>query len=196
MDTSVSLPAGWLLSIGLKFMPPIVSFGSPVQRSKSESESWWHVPISIRPKFKIGPNQIPGCRVYVQLFDGDRLRGEFKMHWGDTHFETPKEAVTLVAGETVLVPITWRTENNDDRNAYLTDAEYFTSGHPKRVCPPDRAKRKFKLVLKSGTRRFESPHAYLIRVPGSRSNGNFLLEVEYEGSGSAPEPIQEISSPA
>lgn len=169
--------------------PPLVSFGSPVQRSKDETQSFWHVPISLKRLFgidhpirvRLGSGQLPNCRAYCDIYDGDRIRESIRLMWGDAVFSKAGETATLLVGETLLVPVAWRREG--DANAYICDTRYLLKDEKHHPIAGDRKKLRFKLRVQSRSWANRSQHFYNIRVPTVSSNGHFVCEIEYDGEG-------------
>ena len=188
MDATVAVPIGWLAFLGLKLMPPSIHFCSPVQRSKSESESFWHVPIRVFPKLFgwVGPRTITGCDVYLDLYRGGACTEKIRLGWGDAPFGafSPRENVS--GGYVWLVPVAWRSEIGDDRKGYFTDTRFIVDRQSSNRFHPivnNRSKHLFKLRMKNGAFMKESPHFYQVRCPASVSNGHFTVEIVYEGEG-------------
>lgn len=178
-------------------MPPVIDFGSPVQRQKDEAECHYHVPIKIFPRLKIGPATLGGCWIYMDRYEGDEIIDKIRLCWGDTAFEPVSNATALINGQVALVPIVWRSENNNERRAFITDMRFFDKKEKYYPLLPDRAKHRFKLRVKCGKFERTSDHFYLIRVPVGTSNGHFTVEIEYEGEGSRGKPYvtRQISEP-
>lgn len=189
MEAASTVPtAGLMNSILLKLMPPVIDFGSPVQRANpdKEHESHWHVPITIRPSVPlIGPKDLSACEVYLDHYEVGQDNREHLMRWGDLQFESqPRRIADLRHGHFELVPIAWRSELGGGGDGYITDAAF--SLEERRFTIPiksDQAWCCFKLRTKSGTFERESKHFYRIRCPQSASNGQFSVEVEYAGGG-------------
>jgi hypothetical protein len=166
-------------------MPPVIRFHSPAQRSKDEAISFWHIPISIERRFKIGPGILPGCRVYLDRFEGGIVSNRILLQWGDACFGGQVgERATLTVHEILLVPICRRSENDESGEAYIADSRLLSNTESAYPLQPDRRKNRFKLRIKSGKKEFVSPYTYLIRVPKKKGNGHFVVEIEYEGEGS------------
>ena len=185
MDFSIQMPAGMLVWLGVKLMPPIIHFGSPVQRGKVEAESFWHIPISIKGRFwNIGPATLPGCRIFVDRYEADSKKEAIRMGWGDMTTEQPRQEELLRKHVVSLVPVAWRAEMGNDRDGYFTDTRFLEDrGDKYHPISSDRIKHKFKLRIKCGGFSRASPYFYVVRAPKSESNGHFVVEVEYEGEG-------------
>jgi hypothetical protein len=185
VDISVQIPAGVVMGLYRHFLPPIVVFGSPVQRCKNETESWWHIPVTLRRKWGIGAPSLPsGCQVYLDRHsDEGGFNEAIRMRWGDAIFSETGDTATLVVGEPLLVPIVFRQENNEGK-AYITDARYLLGKDKPYPLAPDRKKIRFRLRVKVRGETFACSHPYIVRVPRVSSNGHFTCEVEYEGEGS------------
>ena len=183
---TIAVPIGWLATLGIWIMPPRIRFGSPVQRGKAAGESFWHIPIEICPWLfgHIGPAKISPCQIYLDRFVGGQIADKIRLGWGDMHFEEPRLEEMLKSGRPLLVPIAWRSEAGDDRNAYWADLNFVRKSREyNRSIPADRQKNKFRLRVKFGRWRRSSPHFYMVRVPSNQSNGHFSVEIEYEGEG-------------
>ncbi len=187
VDVTVAVPAGPLTWLVSNMCPPIIEFGSPVQRSKNEQESMWHVPIKLRRRIwgKIGPATLSLCRVFLDQYDGDKKTRSIRLCLGDTiTFEMPKEE-TLLTRRVVLVPVAFRSEAGDDLDAYFLDMRYFQYGIKSWPIPSGHQKHKFKLRVQSQELKDRhSSHFYMVRCPDGKSNGHFTVEIEYEGEGS------------
>lgn len=167
-------------------MPPVIDFGSPVQRQKDEADCHYHIPIKIYPCLlkKIGPATLGGCWVFMDRYNGSNLIDRIRLCWGDAAFESTREEVALRKEHVVLVPIVFRSEKDNERRAFITDSRYFLKNERPYPLDANRSKHRFKLRVKSGGFESTSPNFYIIRVPVGRSNGHFTVEIEYEGEGS------------
>ena len=165
-------------------MPPVVVFGSPVQRSKEEAESLWHIPATLHRSYRVGPTTLDDCAFYLDEYEGNECVISMPLMVGDVSFTSLQERVQLVTDRVFLVPVAWRSEKDGDMCGYITDTRYFI--HKKRfhLLSPDRKKHRYRLRVKYGNQSQISPHFYLLRVPTISSNGHFVLEIEYEGEGS------------
>lgn len=195
--SDVALPIGPLWAVARWVMPPIIRFGSPVQRSKKETESYWHIPITIERLVwdAIGPAALSGCRVYLDIYEGTSCNNKLRMCWGDAVFGKTTETSGLRRGEVILVPIAWRSEDRGGP-AIFTDQHYLNTQDPQHPVKDDRSKYRFKLRVQAGKFQRMSPHFYLIRIPHSASNGQFILEIEYEGAGTQGAPLQSALPPS
>lgn len=164
-------------------MPTIVVFGSPVQRWKKEGESLWHIPVTIRPWLKFGPAGIDDCAFYLDEYEKGEIVDKISLAVGDAAFQNVSERVQLVKDRVFLIPVAWRSESDESMNGHITDTRFFGKGERAYPLSPDRKKRRYRLRVKYGKKKQESPHFYLLRVPKTRSNGHFVLEIEYEGEG-------------
>jgi hypothetical protein len=180
---SLSVPAGPLISLGRWILPPVINFGSPVQRSKNEQESFWHISVTIRPRLfkRIGPAVLFNCQFYLHEYEGNVCINKILLSVGDAAFVNPSLQGNLIAGEVTLVPIAWRSEVEGGGNGYIADTRFFEKKERAYPIPPDRKKHFYKLVMGSGKFACESPHFYRLRVPRSPSNGHFVLELDYQG---------------
>ena len=124
-------------------------FGSPVQRSKNEAESFWHVPVTLRRRWKIGPGDLPGCIAYLDSYEKDSVAVRIRLCWNGAVFSKAGERGNLTIHETLLVPIAWRQEG-DDLNGYITDTRHILKNESPYPVPSDRKKLRFKLRVKSG----------------------------------------------
>lgn len=163
-------------------LPPRIEFGSPVQRGEREGESFWHVPIAIHPRIlkKIGPATAGACRIFMDLYQGDKCEDQIELRWGDYQLQSITERRTLRQGEPVLVPLVRRLESENDNNAYIADTKFHKD--PDSKTKPILAgtnKKRFRLRIKWNTTKRVSPHFYLIRVPIEKSNSLFSVEIEY-----------------
>lgn len=166
-------------------MPPIVEFGSPVQRAKTRGQSFWHVPIKIYPRVfkRVGPATLSHCRVYLDLYRGDDIANKIRLGFGDMYTDQPKKEETLQAGRPLLIPVVSRSEDSNDGRATIADLAFHNSEGTPNLVENDRKKNKFRLRVKSGKDEWVSPHFYIIRVPIEPSNGQFSVEIEFEGEG-------------
>jgi len=175
--------AGLAWAIVLWFVPPRVVFKSPSQRAKDETESFWHVPITVRPAIRWGSGSLDDCRIYLDVYEGKVCKDQIRMCWGDLGFtRKPEDTCNLRHGIVSLVPICKRSETVGGF-AIVTDQKFLNMGDADKIVSADRSKYRFKLRVKSGTLERTSPHFYQVRVPRSNSNGQFILEMEYEGFG-------------
>lgn len=178
---------GWAGTLWARVMKRRIMFGAPSQRATSDrpTQSWWHVPVYIDPCwYRIGA--LCRCRVFLEDLVGGCM---IQMRWGDMCFDqAPKEMVDLQPGEYHLVPIALRDEDGNGE-AYITDAEWFNDRAAWII--EDHRKRRVRLVVKSGTFTATSKASYIMRTPPAlHSNGQSTLEVEFEGGGSAPVPLE------
>lgn len=141
---TVSVPAGVLMSLCQKILPPVVVFGSPVQREKNEANSYWHIPVQIKRRWKIGPSTLPRCQAFLDRYQGDSPVDKIRMAWGDKVFGNTVETVTLVVGEVLLVPIACRSEEGDDRRGYISSLSYILHDNIEKSLEPDRKKNKIQ----------------------------------------------------
>lgn len=179
MEYTVSVPVGLVLRTLWAVMPPWIEFGSPVQRARSdnEAESFWHVPVRVWPMLfkRMGPGEIYGCRAFLE-FDGK----EIPLYWGDWKFGKCYAAASLTKGVPEMIPVIYRSEADKDRNAYIADSRFHEQGTRHYPVLPDREKHLCRLIIRRGTKRYASPHRYVIRVPKGRGNGHFTMEIEYD----------------
>jgi hypothetical protein len=184
-DTSFGIGPmlGWTYR---KSLPPIVVFGSPVQRAKEEDESYWHIPVTLRRRGRIGPGKLAHCRVFLDEYQQGRVVHKIQMAWGDAVFKSTAEYATLTTDEVLLVPIAFRTETGNDRSGYIASLKYTIHKDSERVLQNDRKKFRFKLRVLNGKKTIMSPRVYQLRIPKGKSNGQFCCEIEYEGEGTQP----------
>jgi hypothetical protein len=76
--------------------------------------------------------------------------------------QPPRDDALLRRHHPSLLPIALRTEGEDDCVGYIADAR-FLRGNAR--LEPITDKTRFKLRLKSGSFKAESPHFYLLRCP-------------------------------
>lgn len=132
-EPSVALP---LMGLFRLLLPPVFVFGSPVQRSKNETCSYWHVPIGIRRRFKIGPGVFPRAGVFLDRYEGRTVVERIKLSWGDAVFSDTGDTATLMSDEgPILVPVAIRHEG-DDRNGYLVDIRHVRGREKPYPIPP------------------------------------------------------------
>jgi hypothetical protein len=189
MDPTIAFPAAGVANwLRLNLMPPRIDFGSPVQRAKSELESFWHVPIKLHPRWWIGTSSLVNCRAYLDVYEGGHCKERIRLCWGDQTYKEREDYEHLRRGHVSLAPVAWRTELGEDRNGYFADARLVKSDQQERVHPISntRVKYRFRLRIKSETFWAESPHFYQVRCPPISSNGHFIVEIEYEGEGTQP----------
>lgn len=183
---SVSIPLGWLSSIWLRLMPAIVEFGSPANRcgANYEHQAHWHIPITLLRRMT-RPRIVTGCKVFADIYENDQKSQSIPLVWGDMmFFDKPAPQATLRWHEVEMVPIAWRSEQGGDANGYFTDATFFKDQRElNHSISCDRAWYRFKLRVQSGRFKSESPHFYRVHCPRARSNGQFTVEIEYEGEG-------------
>lgn len=167
-----------------------VSFGAPVQRAKEdqENESFWHIPVTLHsdPENK-GRDILPGCEFYLNEYNPQgTITNQIPLMIGDAAFDNEfVKQKDLVRGKTYLVPVAWRFEQEKTKQGYITDTRFFRKARELRYpLEPDRRKHRYRLSVMSGEIEHFSPHFYLLRVPKSYTNGQFVLEIEYEGKGS------------
>lgn len=123
-DPSFTVPTAGLLSwLVFRLLPPIVEFGSPVQRATNLDESLWHVPVKVFPRLgrRIGPTDIPRCKAYLDLYEGGRCKDKIRLCWGDQTFDELGDYEQLRGRHVSLLPVAWRTEAGNDRNGYFVD---------------------------------------------------------------------------
>lgn len=184
-DLVVSVPTGLLWSLARWAMPPVVEFLAPSQRQKRDAEhiSWWHIPVTVRRKFRwIGPSSLPVGEFLLVFRDEDGSEMVLNMGVGDAVVRKTYARTALQEGEVVLVPIVKRDEKDEKKGALVTDARFLEKGQENYRFPNDRIKRVLRLRFKHGKKIHES-HPYILRVPITASNGQFTLECQYQGFG-------------
>ena len=104
--------------------------------------------------------------------------------WGDMFSEEKAASEqNLIELRTFLIPIA-RRDDGEQGKAYFTDKRFLLKGERDYKIHGTREKIKFKLVVKSGKFKAESPHFYIVRAPNFQTDRNFCVEIEYEGMGS------------
>ena len=189
------MPLGMLAGLRRKLMPPIIKFGSPAQRAKVQRELFWHVPVTLHPRWRIGPAEVPLCNVLLDIYEDGRRRNSLQMSWGDMLFVDPQCLEHLRANHVSLVPHCWRDRENE--RSVLRRCAVFAKAT--RACRPDTGGRqdRFRIRVKSGSFVRQSPHYYLVRSPPAGStNGLFTLEIEYEGEGTVDGPSLPVAGDA
>ena len=159
----------------LASITPLPVFGSPVQQSTKPDYSWWHVPISLQV---MGPWQslkLPHCTIHLVTpgISGPPI----DMSWRTQDATASVNTMTLRHRATALVPMVARRETVDGltlitNQTYLRDKKVIWNLNPHMY--------SWKLELRCGKKRWESPHYYVVRVPPPGvSNGHFNLEVRH-----------------
>ena len=186
------MESGWLLGVlnwlaRLKGVAlPALKFDAPRQCARELTISWWHVPVIVkRPSF-FRRNEIPQCTVHLLLYSNGDIQTTFDLRWQSRDYAQGTSEVLLQYGRPLLVPVVWRderrfgAENKDsDPNAYITDQEKLMNWQENHypLTPRDNQYR-MKLVVRSGHRKWVSPHYYALRVPEKGvSNGQFIFEI-------------------
>jgi len=170
-----------------KKIPPTPIFGSPRQEAGQHYLSWWHIPITLYGGSDTPNGKIEHCTVHV-------LRSALpaNMRWQSDDPRGDEEA-TLLEGRTRLVPIAIRCEINDEVDASfgyikdgvgrLTSTAYLRDGNfNKFTIASDKSPYIFKLLIRSGSKEWLSPHSYILKIPvPTHSNGHFILEIWHQG---------------
>jgi hypothetical protein len=163
---------------------PKIKFGSPAQRAKYDLESFWHIPVKPDTASRNAPRSYPDCKVFLDRYESGAIKEKLRMCWGDMTFESPRDFAELVEGRVTLVPVAWRTESGDDRRGFFADARFAKDRRDRTsAIPSNHRKYRFRLRVVGRNFEVESPHFYLVRCPKIRSNGHFVVEMEYEGEG-------------
>ena len=157
----------------LASLTPHPVFGSPVQQSTKSDYSWWHVPVTIQV---LGPWQklkLPHCTVH--LVTPGITAPAIDMSWRPQEATACVNTMTIRHRATALVPLVARRESADGltlitNQTYLRDTKVIWNLKQRIYC--------WKLELRCGKKRWESPHYYVLQVPPpGASNGHFTLEV-------------------
>lgn len=164
-------------SMGRRFgdlasLDPAPEFGSPVQQSSKADYSWWHVPVTIRVNAPWQRVRLEHCTVH--LVSPGVGGAPINLSWRTGAGTATTTALTLDHRTSALVPVVARREAADGLTL-ITNETYFREKkvtwnlHPRRYT--------WKLELRSGNKRWESPHFYVLTVPPKgQSNGHFTLE--------------------
>jgi len=157
----------------LASLSPRPVFGSPVQQSTKADYSWWHVPIGIQVQGPWQALKLPHCTVH--LVTPGISSPPIDMSWRTQDASASVNTMTLRHRGTALVPMVARREAADGltlitNQSYLKDKRVTWNLNPRMY--------SWKLELRCGKKRWESPHYYVLRVPPPGiSNGHFTLEV-------------------
>ena len=190
VDWGIQVPTGLLIAVWRLILPPIVQFSSPTQRAKVQEEhvSWWHVPVTARPRLiwrrlRIGPQTVPVGYVHLEIEEPSDTPTILRMCFGDAAAQKTISTTGLRFGDVFLIPVVRRDENDPHMRAEITDERYFSQNQQvNKYFEPDREKRRMRLLFRVGNKRHYSDW-YILRVPTIASNGQFTLECEYEGLG-------------
>ena len=163
------------LSDFASFSPQPV-FGSPVQQSTKSDYSWWHVPVGIHVSGPWQKLSLSHCTVHLVTpgIGGPPI----DMSWRTQDATASVNTMTLGHRAPVLVPVVARRESVDGltlitNQSYLRDRKVTWNLNPRAYA--------WKLELRCGKKRWESPHFYVVRVPPpGTSNGHFTLEVRHQ----------------
>lgn len=160
----------------LASLSPQPMFGSPVQQSTKADYSWWHVPVTLHVAAPWQKLKLPRCTIH--LMTPGINAPPIDMSWRTQDASTIINTMTLCHRATALVPMVARREAADGltlitNQSYLRDKKVTWNLNPRSY--------SWKLELRCGKRRWESPHYYVLRVPppGS-SNGHFSLEIRHQ----------------
>ncbi len=159
----------------LASLSPRPVFGSPIQQSTKADYSWWHVPISIQIQGPLQKLKLSHCTVH--LVTPGIAGPPIDMSWKTQDATASVNSMTLRHGGTALVPMVARREAADGltlitNQSYLKDKKVTWNLNPRAYT--------WKLELRCGKKRWESPHYYVLRVPpAGNSNGHFTLEVRH-----------------
>lgn len=160
----------------LASLTPRPVFGSPVQLSTKEDYSWWHVPIGIQVQGPWQALKLPQCTVH--LVTPGISSPPIDMSWRTEDATASINSRTLRHRAPALVPMVARREAVDGltlitNQSYLKDKKVTWNLNPRMY--------SWKLELRCGKKRWESPHYYVLRVPPPGvSNGHFTLEVRIQ----------------
>ena len=160
----------------LASLSPRPIFGSPVQQSTKADYSWWHVPVTLNV---LGPWQklkLQHCTVH--LITPGISAPPIDMSWRTQDASSIVNTMTLRHRATALIPMAARREAADGltlitNQSYLRDKKVTWNLNPRVYT--------WKLEVRSGKKRWESPHYYVLRVPPPGvSNGHFTLEIRHQ----------------
>ncbi len=157
----------------LASLSPRPIFGSPIQYSSKADYSWWHVPISIQVMAPWQKLKLSHCTVHLVTQGISAL--PIDMSWKTQDPATSVNTMTLRHGALALVPMVARREAADGltlitNQSYLRDKKVNWNLTQRMY--------SWRLELRCGKKRWQSPHCYALRVPPPGcSNGHFTLEV-------------------
>jgi len=160
----------------LASLSPNPVFGSPIQQSTKADYSWWHVPVTVQVQAPWQKLKLSACTVH--LVTPGIAAPPIDMSWRSQDATACVNTMTLRHSGTVLVPMAARREAADGltlitNQSYLRDKKVTWNLNPRTYT--------WKLELRSGKKRWESPHYYILRVPPPGvSNGHFTLEVRHQ----------------
>jgi hypothetical protein len=160
----------------LASLSPLPVFGSPIQQSTKADYSWWHVPITLQVRAPWQKVKLSACTVH--LVTPGIAGPPIDMSWRTQDATASVNTMTLRHGNTALVPMAARREAADGltlitNQSYLRDKKVTWNLNPRIYT--------WKLELRCGKKRWESPHYYVLRVPPpGDSNGHFTLEVRHQ----------------
>lgn len=153
---------------------PPINFGSPIQVVSDKPElSWWHIPAWIRFRAPWHRETIERCSVHLLPYGQSNPELPANLRWRSRDESAGDSRITLEHGASpVLVPVVRRNET--DPVAYITDDAWLVSRKPERPLEPGWY--FWCLEVRSGGKKWPSPHVYMLTVPpkGS-SNGHFIL---------------------
>ena len=157
------------------FLPSPV-FGSPVQQATKADYSWWHVPVTVQVQGPWQKLKLPHCTVH--LVTPGIAAPPIDLSWKTQDSTASVNTMTIRHGATAMVPMVARREAADGltlitNQSYLKDKKVTWNLNPRMYT--------WKLELRSGKKRWESPHFYVLRVPPAGcSNGHFTLELRHQ----------------
>ena len=159
----------------IKDRPPPPYFGSPCLRAAKPNESWWCIPITIQISLPWQKKEIGHCK--ARLMDSPQSTG-IHLAWTVNPYKGGDDKVTLMKGETLLLPIAFRRDG--DTKAYLTNLDYVTK-EPNKKWNRDPGNYTFYVELRSGEKKWSSPFKYILTIPShNESDAHFRLEIENE----------------
>lgn len=174
----------WKWFWGRSLVTPQVVFGSPVQRSKNEGESWWYIPITLERSFI--SKKLEYCNIILNLAGEES--NLYELNWFSPDTKMYKGMVDLEPGKFFLVPIAFRKEDGD-RIVYITDKYYLDNNSRNIKLEPSNSKYIFWLIVSDKNRKKQQSQPYMIRNHDMNSNSHFNVEVIYEGLGTGAKQI-------
>jgi hypothetical protein len=160
----------------LASLSPVPIFGSPIQNSNKSDYSWWHIPIALNVPGPWHKRQLMHCTVH--LVTPNIVGPPIDLSWRSPDAMATRNTMSLDHRATALVPVVARRESIDGVTI-ITNETYFRE--KKAVWNLNPRIYAWKLELRSGKKRWESPHYYVLKVPPKgQSNGHFTLEVRHD----------------
>jgi hypothetical protein len=172
-----TLGAGELFLRTFGVLPPQVEFRQPVQQQglvKDPRSSLWLIPVTIKPGWFFRRRHIERCTAWVMPDTGGT---GISMRWQSRDRKDGESQIVLERGVVRLIPVAVRAET--EGFAVITNENYLLHREAKWLIQPG-SHFVFELQLRSGDRRWTSPHRYMLRVPPADvSNGHFILSQLY-----------------